>query len=173
MKTPGSKVRDSLQKQDKMMAQALNVPSVRFVEKAGTTILQDVGQSDSWAKERFCPRKNCWHCQGRHKLLQEEEERAVTNVTGEATKVNPPKDSRTSIPGCTAEGINYVLECSNCTDKRLKRHYWGELSRSPFQRGRPLIQCLSVSKSLTRFLGYSSTCKLYYILFDMLFNMSV
>ena len=27
--------------------------------------------------------------------------------------------------------------------------------------------------SLTRFLGYYSTCKLYYILFDILFNMSV
>ena len=115
---------------------------------------------------------NCWYCQGRHKLLQEEEERAVTNVTGEAKKVNP-KDSRTSIPGCPAEGIKYVLECSNCTDKRLKRHYWGELSRSPFPRGGPLSQCLSVSKSLTRFLGYYSTCKLYYILFDILFNMSV
>ena len=68
--TPGSKLRESLQRQDEMLAEALNVPSMRFIEKAGTIVIQDVGQSDPWAVDQFCPRTNCWHCQGRHQLLR-------------------------------------------------------------------------------------------------------
>ena len=118
-----------------MMVQALNVPSVRFIEKAGTTVIQDVGQSYPWASDKFCPRTNCWHCQGRYQLLKEEEERMVQSVTGEATSTCPPEDTRTSLPGCTSKGINFVSECGNCRDKGVRRQYWGESSRSAFQRG--------------------------------------
>ena len=40
--TPGSILRDTFQEQDKTLAKALQVPSLRFVEKLGTTIIQDV-----------------------------------------------------------------------------------------------------------------------------------
>ena len=45
---PDSKLRNALQSQDEMLAAALQAPSLRFVERLGTTIVQDVGQSDPW-----------------------------------------------------------------------------------------------------------------------------
>ena len=68
--------------------------------------------------------------------MSEAEERTVSKVTGEKARSNPPEDCRTSLPGCTMEGINYVLECGTCRDKGIKRQYWGESSRSAYQRGR-------------------------------------
>ena len=108
--TPASKLKEALQTQDEVLAQALGLPSLRFVEKSGTTILEDVGQSDPWAGEQYCGRKECWHCCGRPQLLSEAEERTVSKVTGEKARFNPPEDCRTSLPGCTTDGINYVLE---------------------------------------------------------------
>ena len=75
-------------------------------------------------------------CSGRVQLLREEEERTLAKVTGEEPASLPPDDCRTSLPGCKTEGINYVLECGTCRDRGLKRQYWGESSRSTYQRGR-------------------------------------
>ena len=63
--------------------------------------------------------------QGRVQLLKEAEERSISKVTWEKTPTNPSEDSRLFLPGCTTEGINYVLECSTCRDKGVKRQYWG------------------------------------------------
>ena len=59
--THGSKLKNSPQFQDEMLAVALQAPSLRFVERSRTTIVQDVGQSDPWASDMFCQRKECWH----------------------------------------------------------------------------------------------------------------
>ena len=87
--TPNSMLRDRLQSLDEDLGKCLQVPSLRFVEKAGTKIVQTLGQSDTWASERFCPRRNCHHCKGRLQLLQEAEQRSVAKITGEATSTNP------------------------------------------------------------------------------------
>ena len=71
--TPGSRLRDTLQKEDDNMSQALNAPSLRFVEKGGTTIKEKVGQSDPWKGDTFCQREYCLHCQGRYVLAEEED----------------------------------------------------------------------------------------------------
>ena len=60
--TPGSRLRDTLQKEDDNMSQALNAPSLRFMEKGGTTIQEKVGQSDPWKGDTFCQREDCLHC---------------------------------------------------------------------------------------------------------------
>ena len=101
----------------------MKVPSLRFVEK---TVIEDEGQSDPWILDQFCPRKEYWHCQGRLQLLKEAEDRLIEKVTGEAPPTCSPEYSRVSLPGCTTEGINYVLECSTCQDKGCRRQYWGE-----------------------------------------------
>ena len=63
--TPGSKLRDTLQKNDDNLSKALDAPSLRFVEKGGTTIQEKFGQSDPWKGDTFCQREDCLHCQGR------------------------------------------------------------------------------------------------------------
>ena len=40
-----------------------------------------------------------------------------------------------SLPGCTSEGCNYVIECLPCRKQGKRRRYYGETSRSPHQRG--------------------------------------
>ena len=41
-----------------------------------------------------------------------------------------------SIPSCTSESVNYILECYTCRKAGEKRAYYGETSRSPYQRGK-------------------------------------
>ena len=50
--------------------------------------------------------------------------------TGKMTR----KD-RVAKASCTGEGINYVIECRTCREKGVKRRYYGESSRSTYQRG--------------------------------------
>ena len=66
--SPGSKLKEALHTQDEVLARALNIPSLSFVERSGTMVIQDIGQSDPWATDQFCPREDCWHCQGRLQL---------------------------------------------------------------------------------------------------------
>ena len=89
--------------------------------------------------EWSCPRKSCLPCQGQAILAAEKADEALAMVTGETDPGNvkfkwPRKDCR-SIPGCTGEGVNYTLECLPCRKKGIKRWYFGETSRSPYQRG--------------------------------------
>ena len=57
-------------------------------------------------------------------------------VDNEEQKVTKwPKEDTRSLPGCTSEGCNYVIECLQCRREGIKRRYYGETSRSLFQRG--------------------------------------
>ena len=73
---------------------------------------------------------------GRYTLYEEEEDRAMAKVSGEAPKYSPPKGTSSSLPGCTTEGLTYVIECMTCRKRGIKRTYVGESSRSPYQRGK-------------------------------------
>ena len=46
--TPDSILKTSLQNQDNQIAQATNTPQVRFVERAGTTIMEELGRTNLW-----------------------------------------------------------------------------------------------------------------------------
>ena len=70
--TPGSRLRDTIQKLDDQLSETMDAPALRFVEKGGSTIQERLGQSDPWKSEVFCQRKDCLHCQGRCTLLDEE-----------------------------------------------------------------------------------------------------
>ena len=78
--TPDSTLKTSLQNQDNQLAQATNTPQVRFVERAGTTIMEELGRNNPWATDWFCPRKDCLPCQGMAFLAKEEEEEALRLV---------------------------------------------------------------------------------------------
>ena len=100
-----------------------------------------VGRNNPWAGEWACPRKDCAPCAGRGLLAQEAEEEAskLLQVTESKEDVKPvlkrkPED-KVSIPSCTTEGVNYTLECWTCRKEGTKRIYYGETSRSPYQRG--------------------------------------
>ena len=133
--TPNSELKSLLQNQDNILAQATNSPQIRFVERAGTTLMEDLGRNNPWASEWYCPRKDCLPCQGRAFLAKEEEEEAIKLVTGEGKKEkrNPDpsrKPDRKSVPSCTGEGMNYCIECVSCRKEGLRRIYVGETSRS-------------------------------------------
>ena len=49
--TPESNLKDRLQKQDNFICLVMNCPQVRFVEKAGTTVIEDLGRNNPWAAE--------------------------------------------------------------------------------------------------------------------------
>ena len=57
--TPDSILKTSLQNQDNQLAQATNTPQVRFVERAGTTLMEELGRNNPWSTDWFCPRKDC------------------------------------------------------------------------------------------------------------------
>ena len=46
-----------------------------------------------------------------------------------------PED-RISIPSCTSESVNYAIECYTCRKAGIRRIYYGETSRLPYQRGK-------------------------------------
>ena len=41
-----------------------------------------------------------------------------------------------ALPGCTKEGVLYIIDCQTCRLKGVKRQYIGQSSRSGYQRGR-------------------------------------
>ena len=130
--TPGSEMRKLLQSAEDQGAKLMSSPSIRVVERAGTKLINEVGSNNPWKKEWMCPRKNCLPCKGQAILGAEAEQDAVNLVIGdreeekEELKVNKwPKDDTRSLPGCTSEGCNYVIECLQCRKQGLKRRYYG------------------------------------------------
>ena len=139
--TPGSELRKLIQKAEDQASKLMNSPTVRVVERARTKIMQEVGDNNPWKKEWCCPRKTYPPCQGQALLGAEKEEESLRLVcgnvegqTGETKKGSWLKDDCRSLPGCTGEGCNYVIECLSCRKAGLKRRYYGETSRSPYQR---------------------------------------
>ena len=110
----------------------MNTPSIRVVERAGTKLMEEIGDTDPWRKEWCCQRMSCLPCQGQSILGAEKEEAAVQQVCGlqdgtsdGKTAVWPKEDCR-SLPGCTKEGCNYVIECLECRKRGIKRRYSGD-----------------------------------------------
>ena len=98
----------------------MNTPVVRVVEKAGTKLMEEVGDTNPWKKEWCCPRKTCLPCQGQAILGAEKEEETSNLVCGtqegslgERKGVWSKEESK-SLPGFTSEGCNYVIECFTC-----------------------------------------------------------
>ena len=55
--TPGLQLKKQLQEADNIVCQTVNLPSVRFVETGGPTIIELVGNNNPGAKEWWCPRQ--------------------------------------------------------------------------------------------------------------------
>ena len=69
--------------------------------------------------------------EGKERLKLKKEEKKDTK---EGRKKST--EEKKSLPGCTNEGCNYVIECLTCRKAGTARRYFGETSRSPYQRGR-------------------------------------
>ena len=96
--------------------------------------METVGRNNPGAKDWWCSRQDCAPCQGRRALALEEVEEALMRSEGKEVKKKSNQD-RTGLPSCTSEGVNYVLECLTCRRRGLTRQYYGETSRSGYQRG--------------------------------------
>ena len=57
--TPGSLLKSTLQEHDNNICLATNCPQVRFIERAGVTIMEELGRNNPWAQEWTCLRKDC------------------------------------------------------------------------------------------------------------------
>ena len=65
----------------------------------------------------------------------EKEEAAMARVGKGNGKPRPiRKEDQVALPGCTREGVVFILECKDCRDKGIRRQYVGETSRSRYQR---------------------------------------
>ena len=76
-----------------------------------------VGRNNPWAKDWACPRKSCLPCEGRGLLTAENEEEALKKIDSRVAKEAIPKRSpedMMSLPSCTSEGVDYVIECYTC-----------------------------------------------------------
>ena len=64
-------------------------------------------------------------------IEKEKEDRAVGAVTGEMegkeALMKIPKKEQVALPGCTREGIVYILECLTCRQQGIRRQYVGEI----------------------------------------------
>ena len=99
-----------------------------------------VGKSNPWSREWFCPRKNCVPCKGRLLLAAEDAEERLQMAEKKEGVVKRSQESRVAIPSCTGEGVNYILECAACRKSGKQVAYYGETSRSAFQRGAEHVQ---------------------------------
>ena len=132
--TPNSGLRKMLQKVNDQLCLSVNSPSVRFVERGGPTLMDTVGRNNPNAKVWYCPRQDCEPCKGRRILGAEEAEDTVRRAEGHQVPKRTRED-RTALPCCTGEGVNYLLECVKCRREGKVRRYYGETSRSAYQRG--------------------------------------
>ena len=133
--TPGSRLKKDLQEADEILCKTTNSPTVRFVERGGPTLMELVGKSNPWSREWFCPRKNCVPCKGRLLLAAEDAEERLQMAEKKEGVVKRSQESRVAVPSCTGEGVNYILECAACRKSGKQVAYYGETSRSAFQRG--------------------------------------
>ena len=93
------------------MTTLLKCPSVRFVERGGRTVVDELSKSNPWAKEAACCRKGCLPCWGRGWLETEKAEASEARREGREPAYKIRKELTTSLPNCRKEGINYTLEC--------------------------------------------------------------
>ena len=123
--TPHSALKKRLQEADDNMTTSVRRPRVRFVEKAGGTMVTEVGRPNPWKADLWYPREDCAACQGRAVIEKEKEDQAIAAVTGQTEgKVNIPKKEQVALPGCTREGIVYILECLTCQREGRKSIMW-------------------------------------------------
>ena len=136
-----SKLKEKLQKVEENLTAELKCPSVRFVERGGRSLAETLSRNNPWAREGECPRKACPPCWGRRWLAAQEEREAIEKVTGEKAgkegngDTRGKKEDKIALSCCTKESINYTIECITCRLEGRKRIYWGESSRSGYQRG--------------------------------------
>ena len=119
--TPGSRLKKELQTVDDILSQTMNAPRVRFVERGGQSIIEEVGSNNPWKQEEFCGRDRCGVCEGRVIIGAEKEEETAAMVTGESKPTKKPKEDMLALPGCTEEGVNYSLECLQCRKEGVRR----------------------------------------------------
>ena len=112
------------QDSEDQVARLMNTPTVRIVERAGVKLIQEVGNNNPWSREWSCTRRTCLPCQGQAILGAEEEEAALKMADGDQEDQRTarwPREDIRSLPGCTSEGCNYVLECLQCRKDGIKR----------------------------------------------------
>ena len=88
-------------------------------------ILEELGRTNPWNLNWFCPKMECTPCRGRQYLTKEAEEDVLKMVNimereeggggngkqEEGRKVRIGGKDRIVKAGYTEEGINYILEC--------------------------------------------------------------
>ena len=123
-----------LKRSDELLTKCTGAPDVRFVERAGRTVIDLLGRSNPWAAEQGCQRHSCLPCWSKYWLTEEADRQPIVQP-GEYLIPTPSKEDTVALSGCTVESICYTLECTTCRQQGSRRQYQGESSHSAYQRG--------------------------------------
>ena len=102
--THRSGLRKRLQAWDDRVTSTQGLPRIRFIERAGCKIKDVICKSNPWANAK-CGRDDCQICK------------------------NEKQQGK-----CTKEGITYRIGCMKCKENGINNNYWGESSRSMYER---------------------------------------
>ena len=87
--TPESTLCKEIQRVDDIFAALHDRPRVRFVERPGPTIEDELSRSDPWASDYYCGNPNCTPCCSRSMI---KEEKKLRRAAGEGGNKEGDKD---------------------------------------------------------------------------------
>ena len=126
-------LKNILQRKDDELTGTFNSPGVRFVERGGNTIT-DLMKGKK--EEEGCGSTDCLICWSKGWIGEEAEKMTAAKMEGTQTPYTVTKEDTKALGSCTKEGANYENDCITCRTQGKIRRYYGETSRSTYQRGK-------------------------------------
>ena len=106
--TPGGELAKLIQKVEDKNAKMMGTDRVRVVERGGTELKEMLCKNNPFGRQK-CLREDCQVCHGKY------------SEGKQAGK-------------CLEEGITYKISCMECKMEGKKTNYWGESSRTLYER---------------------------------------
>ena len=126
--TPGSILKDAIQKADDDYCNLIKSRRIRVIESGGEKLMNLLSRNDPWANSRVCDDQECPTCSTRTWIKEERKKARRDNQ-----KLPTLLETNTN-HNCRREGLNYTIQCIPCIELGRKSIYRGESSRSARQR---------------------------------------
>ena len=104
---PDGELARQIQEADDRMREGSGDRRVKVVERGGETLMSKLCRNNPWGSRR-CERDNCLYC---------------------------PHSKEGKGGACKREGVVYKIVCIKCEQEKVRAEYWGETSRTGFERG--------------------------------------
>ena len=126
--TPGSVLKDAIQKIDEDFCKLVKSRKIRVIEAGGDKLINLLGRNDPWSNQRVCDDSECPPCTTRTWINEERKEAKKANQ-----KLPTILETKTN-HNCRRESLNYTIQCIPCVKLGRRTLYRGESSRSARQR---------------------------------------